>query len=138
MYNSSSAPSGWYLCNGSNGTPDLRNRFVIGAGSSYSQGATGGSKNAVVVSHTHGDGNYAASGGSHNHVYTRTNTNQGVDTDSHGHDTSVRKGVENMNTGGTGNHNHNITGNSGNATNGVSGTNKNLPPYYALTYIMKA
>ncbi len=24
-------PSGWYLCNGSNGTPDLRNKFVIGA-----------------------------------------------------------------------------------------------------------
>lgn len=36
-------PSGWYLCNGSNGTPDLRGRFVIGAGGSYSVNATGGS-----------------------------------------------------------------------------------------------
>lgn len=37
-----SIPAGWALCNGSSGTPDLRDRFVIGAGSSYSPGATGG------------------------------------------------------------------------------------------------
>ena len=36
-------PTGWALCNGSNGTPDLRDRFVIGAGSTYAVGATGGS-----------------------------------------------------------------------------------------------
>jgi hypothetical protein len=36
-------PAGWLLCNGANGTPDLRNRFVLGAGSSYVPGATGGS-----------------------------------------------------------------------------------------------
>lgn len=35
-------PSGWYLCNGLNGTPDLRNRFVPGAGSHYTKGETGG------------------------------------------------------------------------------------------------
>jgi len=29
-------PSGWKLCDGNNGTPDLRDRFVIGAGSAYS------------------------------------------------------------------------------------------------------
>ena len=45
-----SIPSGWVLCNGSNGTPDLRDRFVIGAGNNYSVGATGGSKDAIVVS----------------------------------------------------------------------------------------
>ena len=46
-----SIPSGWYLCNGSNGTPDLRNRFIVGAGSgsSYSVGNTGGS-NTVTLS----------------------------------------------------------------------------------------
>ena len=48
-----SIPSGWYLCNGSNGTPDLRNRFVVGAGSTYAVDATGGSADAIVVSHTH-------------------------------------------------------------------------------------
>lgn len=37
-----SIPAGYVLCNGSNGTPDLRDRFVVGAGNSYAVGATGG------------------------------------------------------------------------------------------------
>lgn len=36
-------PSGWFLCDGNNGTPDLRNRFLVGAGGTYAPGATGGS-----------------------------------------------------------------------------------------------
>lgn len=35
-------PAGYVLCDGTNSTPDLRNRFVIGAGNSYAVGATGG------------------------------------------------------------------------------------------------
>jgi len=50
---SATIPSGWLLCDGSNSTPDLRNRFVVGATSTYAVGATGGSANAIVVSHTH-------------------------------------------------------------------------------------
>jgi hypothetical protein len=50
---STAIPSGWFLCNGLNGTPDLRDRFVVGAGSTYAVGATGGSANATLVSHTH-------------------------------------------------------------------------------------
>lgn len=42
-------PSGWLLCNGSNGTPDLRNRFIVGAGSSYDVGATGGSETVTLT-----------------------------------------------------------------------------------------
>jgi len=38
----SSIPAGWKLCDGSNGTPNLRDRFIVGAGSSYSIGNTGG------------------------------------------------------------------------------------------------
>ena len=49
-----SIPSGWALCNGSNGTPDLRNRFIVGAGSTYNPNDTGGTSDAIVVSHTHG------------------------------------------------------------------------------------
>ena len=48
-----SIPSGWYLCNGQNGTPDLRDSFILGAGNTYAVGATGGSTDAIVVSHTH-------------------------------------------------------------------------------------
>ena len=39
---SNAIPSGYVLCDGQNGTPDLRDRFIIGAGSSYSVGSTGG------------------------------------------------------------------------------------------------
>ena len=51
-------PSGWSLCDGSNGTPDLRNRFVVGAGDTYAPDATGGNSNHnhgyVGAGHTHG------------------------------------------------------------------------------------
>ena len=43
-------PGGWLLCDGSNGTPDLRNRFVKGAAAATEAGATGGS-----TTHTHTD-----------------------------------------------------------------------------------
>lgn len=43
-----SIPSGWALCNGSSGTPDLRDRFVVGAGSSYAVNATGGSNTGTT------------------------------------------------------------------------------------------
>ena len=51
MYNSATAPSGWYLCDGNNGTPDLRDKFIVGAGSSYSVGDNGGN-NTVTISGT--------------------------------------------------------------------------------------
>lgn len=49
-------PTGWYLCDGNNGTPDLRNRFVIGAGDTYSVDDTGGANthiHSLIGSHTH-------------------------------------------------------------------------------------
>lgn len=42
-------PTGWVLCNGENNTPDLRNRFVIGAGDAYSVGETGGGSSTTSV-----------------------------------------------------------------------------------------
>lgn len=51
-----SIPSGWNLCDGTNGTPDLRDRFVVGAGSTYAVGATGGATSGTTSSngaHTH-------------------------------------------------------------------------------------
>lgn len=41
-------PAGWHLCDGTAGTPDLRDRFIVGAGNAYAPAATGGS-----VTHTH-------------------------------------------------------------------------------------
>jgi microcystin-dependent protein len=54
-----SIPAGWFLCNGSNGTPDLRDRFIVGAGTSYAVSATGGTNDVTLndtqmPSHGHG------------------------------------------------------------------------------------
>jgi len=48
-----SIPSGWYLCDGANGTPNLKDKFIVGAGNTYAVADTGGSADAIVVSHTH-------------------------------------------------------------------------------------
>lgn len=124
-----SIPSGWVLCNGSNGTPDLRNRFVVGAGSTYAVDATGGSADAVVVSHTHTATSTVTDPG-HNHTFTRYSNllvQSGSSTPCWNGTTSV-----NTSTATTG-----VTVATTIDSAGVSGTNANLPPYYALAYIMK-
>ena len=60
-----SIPGGWALCDGNNGTPDLRDRFVVGAAGAYSVGDTGG-----AASHTHSvamGGNATDTAGAHTH-----------------------------------------------------------------------
>jgi hypothetical protein len=129
-------PSGWLLCNGSSGTPDLRNRFVIGAfqdtaGVAYTTitGAdtqTGGSKDAIVVSHTH-TATVTDPGHFHTVPYAQADAigGGGAQPAYRGSSTS------NVSTATTG-----IT--VANSTTGSSGTNANLVPYFALAYIMKA
>jgi len=118
-------PSGWNLCNGSNGTPDLRDRFVVGAGSTYAVGNTGGTKDAIVVSHSH---SITDSGHAHDvRIPSRTVGNNATALYSTS-DGSTKSTV----TSDSAN-----TGISINST-GDSGTNANLPPYYALCYIQKA
>ena len=104
---SNAIPTGFVLCDGNNNTPDLRDRFIIGAGNNYNVGNTGGSKDAVLVSHFHTTENFV---GRSNYAEPR---NFGVGTDG----------------------NLNSTGNTD--TKGEDGTDKNLPPYHALCYIMK-
>jgi hypothetical protein len=146
-------PSGWLLCNGSSGTPDLRNRFVIGAfqdttGVAYTTvtGAdtqTGGSKDAIVVSHNH----TTTSAGDHRHTLWAWNGTGNDDfVDGFGNPTQTAipgeqatpqtyitqngAGTNLMETAGS--HTHTIS------TTGSSGTNANLVPYFALAFIMKA
>jgi microcystin-dependent protein len=127
-----SIPSGWALCNGSNGTPDLRNRFVVGAGSTYAVNATGGSADAIVVSHTHTATSTVTDPG-HNHEYFRVAAGSpqvdGKDLASLLYQLSVSQQTSTQTTG--------ITVGTTVASTGSSGTNANLPPYYALAYIMK-
>ena len=75
-------PAGWLLCNGTNGTPDLRDRFIVGAGNSYGVGAAGGNvlmstTTTAAGQHSHGGATWA--GGNHSH--TGTTDAQGL----HGH-----------------------------------------------------
>lgn len=130
-----SIPSGWYLCNGSNGTPDLRNRFVVGAFQDNSGVAnttitgsntlTGGSKDAINVAHTH-----TVTDPGHTHTYTTAFSQSDSDRGTGSSLWSIdNNGTYSTSSSGTG-----ISINS----SGSSGTNANLPPYYALAYIMKA
>jgi hypothetical protein len=153
-------PTGWLLCNGTNGTPDLRDRFIVGAGSTYAVAATGGTANAVVVSHDHGGS--TATEGSHTHTFSGNTGGQSANhTHSMGYymdDDNGNNGYlgivdgdntqsSNYQTGGTSNdHSHSFSGTTSAGSShshtissaGEDGTNKNLPPYYALAYIMKA
>jgi len=131
-------PSGWVLCNGSNGTPDLRDRFVVGAGSGYSVGATGGSANATLVSHSHGSGTLSAADHTHNFKASNragdedawSNTNKAFigDLDNAAF---TQSGTNKIYGSGS------LSVSGSTASQGSSATNANLPPYYALCYIMK-
>jgi hypothetical protein len=140
-------PSGWLLCNGSSGTPDLRNRFVIGAfqdttGVAYTTitGAdtqTGGSKDAIVVSHTH-TATSTVTDPQHNHTPQTLGSaqagsdNGGAPVDaSTGYSTGRTSAVTSSSSTG-------ITVATSISTEGSSGTNANLVPYFALAFIMKA
>ena len=191
-------PSGWALCNGTNGTPQLTNRFIVGAGGSlYSPNATGGYKDATLVSHSHtvsGTASASSVTGTAS-ASSVSGTNSGAGTHNHSGSTSTTghhshtlphylvqavagtgdidrdneyqqwKALSGQSTSATGNHAHTFTTSTiGNHTHtwsgtasassvtgtakassvsgtavatGSSATDKNLPPYYALAYIMK-
>ena len=127
-----SIPTGYLLCDGTNSTPDLRDRFIIGAGNTYSVNQTGGTADSIVVSHTH----------------TATSTSTVTDP-GHFHTASISTGgaASGGNTdrlsqagGSTGTSTTGITvaTSTTNATAGTSGTGQNIPPYFALCYIMKS
>ena len=133
-------PTGWLLCNGSSGTPDLRNKFIIGAYVDSSGIAnttitgsntqTGGSKDAIIVSHTH-----TASVTDPGHIHGTAGSNQvGAGSGrftAGGYPSDVMLNPVNMPSAVTG-----IT--VSNSTIGSSGTDANLVPYYALVFIMKS
>ena len=112
-------PSGWVLCDGSNGTPDLRNVFIVGA-----QEDEGGTAKTDL------EGMLQQSGGSETHTHTVSasgTTGQGV---------NVSEGIE---AGASGSdfyvsgetHTHTVT------VTGTTGQGSSLPPFFSLAFIMK-
>ena len=173
----SSIPDGWQLCDGGSAAtselqsivgstvPDLRDKFIVGAGNSYSVGSTGGSADSILVEHAH-------AGAEHSHgINTSFNINASGTTSTddvpHTHPIAGTVGTgSGLNAGAdyTGNysprstnaatdtnHSHTFSINttaslSGSTQNGGtesttitggSGTGKNIPPYYSLCYIIK-
>lgn len=112
-----SIPSGWALCNGqtvgSVVTPDLRDRFIVGAGGGYSVGATGGANSVTLTTDQIP---------SHSHNYLL------YQPASFGNELEQSGGPDGARLGG-------VT-NTTNATGGGQ-AHENRPPYYALAYIMR-
>lgn len=89
-------PSNFRLCDGQNGTPDLRDRFIVGAGGGYTPGDTGGSSQvtlteAQLATHSHGDGTYSTDVNTHQH---ETGTLV-MDANTHQHGAGTYKGSDN-------------------------------------------
>ena len=134
-YNKTVAPKGWALCDGKNGTPDLRGRFIYGAGSSgYELNKRGGeTSHKLTVDEIPSHNHTMNETGNHNHQSTLQKWYRSFKGDSGGgHPLVADSGSGyNPNTTSSGNHKHTINNTGGNKAH------NNMPPFYVLSYIMK-
>lgn len=152
----SAVPTGWGLCDGTSGTPNLRDRFIVGAGTTYAIGDTGGSLvSGSGGAHTHTE----ATAGGHSHgAATGATALTIAQMPVHDHDYTYYRGSQNASGGGsqyyattelTGSttpvgsgetHTHSITAEAAHShtINSVGDhTHSTVPPYFALAFIMK-
>lgn len=125
MWSGSEVPTGWLLCNGENNTPDLRDRFIVGSGTTYTIGDTGGSNTVQLTTNNLP---------SHKH-----NIKIGIHDlqDASGFGTNSRLSVSSTGDQLNGDdHRENWTLQT--QETGETTAHENRPPYYALAFIMKA
>jgi len=128
-----SIPSGWYLCDGSNGTPNLTDRFIIGAGSTYAVNGTGGVSSVTLTTNNMPSHTHTATVTDPGHTHTGTGFGGTSTTPIGGGVFTAQKASE------TGTTNSAVTGISvSNATAGSGTSFSVLNPYYALAFIQKA
>ena len=125
----SDIPDGFALCDGTNGTPDLRDRFILGAGKSYSVNSTGGEKEHTLTvdempSHNHGLQD----------CYFIENSGAGQQFVS-GY---IDLGSRYFGSSASDSDNNRLYYYSHNTENfGAGKEHNNMPPYYSLCYIMR-
>ena len=132
MWSGSTIPSGYALCNGENGTPDLRDRFIVGSGTSYNIGNTGGANTVTLTDsqmpyHTHTD-----SGHTHPFTGAQHPSGNGPEQNQSG-SPEDRTNFNYPRSTGTGYANLSYAG----GLNGVTQAHENRPPYFALAFIMR-
>lgn len=109
-------PLGWALCDGKSGTPNLRDRFIVGAGKTYEVGATGGADSVTLTidqmpTHNHANDPYK-------YLLKVDGQLTHTATDASANEPNIHYVAEMTNQGGGKSH-------------------ENRPPYYALCFIMK-
>ena len=113
MFSGQGPPAGWAVCDGGNGTPDLRDRFVVGAGSGYGVGNTGGQATVTLTTDEIP---------AHSHTFSGLSFTYNIPLENDAPDTSISQYAQTS---------------SQTANTGAGSPHENRPPYFALLYIMK-
>ena len=141
-----SVPDGWRLCDGGGGTPDLRNKFIVGAGDNYEPGDQGGTAFADYITNVSGNHTHVGDVAGHTLTVAQIPGHQhglgvNVPVMGTGYGYTGVNGVTGAGIsvtgfeGGGAAHDHGIDiADAGNHTHHAEGDNR--PPYYALCYIM--